>query len=147
MSFGDLILQNFFGIVASVIGAVFSYLALRFLRGIRASTQRTEVHAAETAEKLSQLDTVSVSASNAELERWQRDMALRIEAVAEGKSDTLAWQATFDRTLAATILRVAALEQFALDLDAFAHGRAAVPSFTAAIPTITQSTELQEEHA
>lgn len=146
MNLGDLVLQNFFGIVASVIGAVFSWLALRFLRGIRASTVETEKHARETSEKISQLDRVSLTTHDAVLEQWQRDMALRIAAVADGHSDGLAWQATFDRTLATTIRRVAELEKFALDLDAFAHGRANVPTFTAATPT-TQATELQEEHA
>ena len=142
MNLGDLVLQNFFGIVATVIAG----LILGFARSIRASARRTEAHTADTAKKLSQLDTVSVSSSNAELERWQQDMALRIEAAANYTSDGLAWQATFDRTLATTIRRVAELEKFALDLDAFAHGRANVPTFTAATPT-TQATELQEEHA
>jgi hypothetical protein len=142
MNLGDLVLQNFFGIVASVIASVLGFLAVRILRGVRASTERTEVHAAETATKLSQLDKVSLTAHSAELESWQHDMATRIEALAESKSDSLAWQATFDRTLTATIRRVAALEQFALDLDAFAHGNAGVPTFTAA--TTTQ-TPIQEE--
>jgi hypothetical protein len=137
MTLGDLVLQNFFGIVASVIASVLGYVALRFLRGIRASTNRTEEHAKETAEKVSQLDLdkVSLTAHNRQLEQWQQDMALRIEAAADYTSDSLAWQATFDRTLALTIRRVAALEEFALSLDTYAHGGTTLPTYTAPVHT------------
>lgn len=144
MDLGTLVLQNLFNICSSVVAAVVGYLVLRVLRGVRASTERTEKHTEETAQKLGALDTVSLTGSSRELEKWQAEMALRVEAIADGKSDTLAWQATFDRTLAATIRRVAALEQFALDLDGFAHG-GPVPTFTAAIPTTNTTTTITEE--
>src|SRR5690242_3776480 len=111
MDLGSLILQNFFGIVASVIGAVVSYLVVRILR----ASQRTEEHARATEAKISALDRVSLTTHDAELEQWQQNMALRIEAVADAKSDSLAWQAQFDR-------RLAAVEKFAQELDDFAHG-------------------------
>jgi len=144
---GDWIAQNLSAIFQGAILTVFGFFMQRVLRRIFASNRRTEEHVAETAKKLSDLDKVSVSGWQSGLEEWQKDMALRIAAAADNTSDSLAWQATFDRTLAATIRRVAAVEQFCLDLDAFAHGHAPVPTFTAAIPTTTQVTELQEEHA
>ena len=132
MNIGDLILQNFFGLVATVIGG----LILAAARSIRISARKTEAHARNTDEKVSKLDLdkVSLTTHNRALEEWQRDMALRVEALAESKSDTLAWQAQFDR-------RLRAVEQFAEALDAFAHGRGDVPTYTTPIPA------LQEEPA
>ena len=138
------IAQNLSALMQGAILTIFGIFAQRALRRIFASNRRTEEHVKETAEKVSNLDKVSLTSSNRALEEWQQDMALRVEAIADGKSDTLAWQATFDRTLAATIRRVAALEQFALDLDGFAHG-GPVPTFTAAIPTTNTTTTITEE--
>jgi hypothetical protein len=139
MDLGSLILQNLFSVCSSVVAAVVGYLLLRVMRGVRASTERTELHAEKTEQRLSQLDKVSVTANNAALEEWQRDVALRVEAVAESKSDTLAWQANVDR-------RLAAVEKFARDLDAFAHGHADTPTYTPPATTPTPTTHFTEDH-
>jgi len=111
----DLVVSNLFGIVASVIASVLGYVAVRILRGIRASTNRTEEHAKETADKLSALDKFSLTSYSSDLEQ-------RVEAIADQRSDSLAWQANSDRRMAAMERRLEAIEQFARDLDGFAHG-------------------------
>ena len=96
----DLVVSNLFGIVASVIASVLGYVVVRILRGIRASTDRTEEHAKDTADKLSgALDRISTATYKSDLEQ-------RVEAIADQRSDSLAWQANSDRHMRETDRRV-----------------------------------------
>lgn len=131
MNLHDLILQNLFGILSSVVAAVLGYLAIRILRKIRDSTERTEVHAETTADAVTQLDRISTGT-------WQRELETRIAAVAEDKSDALAWRVNLDRHINALDREVRELSRFAQSLSDYAHGATDVPTFTTtvAIPTI-----------
>lgn len=136
MDVADWLVQNFSAVLQGVITTVLGYVAIRILGGIKASTNRTEEHAKETAAKVSALDSLSTGSYQNDLDEWKQEILRRVEGLAESKSDTLAWQAQYDR-------RLRALEQFAEQLSAFAHGDADVPTFT----TTTSSYVLQEETA
>lgn len=104
----SLLLQTLVSVIGSVVAAVVGWLVIRALRRIDETSKRTET-------QVSQLDIVSTSS-------WRTSVEQRIEGLADQRSGQLAWQARVDQ-------RVAAVEQFARDLSAFAHGAPEVPTF------------------
>ncbi len=116
----------FGGLVTSVVG----YLLTRRLRDIFASTERTEQHAKATDEKVGQLDVISTSS-------WRTGIETRLDALAERRSGQLSWQAGLDgrfddlsNDFEAIAREWPAFRRFVLELDAYAHGKAPMPTLT-----------------